>query len=111
MNQILDTTEKKSMYAQINDLSEEKIYLLAENDPIINKKEVEDQISNVLGLNSDMQNYTNSLEAQPLIRLEGYGLPDIIPVQTQAKKMLNIGEIKLIRKFLINIRFHYRWQI
>ena len=86
MNLILDANEKKSMHAQLNNLSEEKIYLLAENDPIINKKEVEDQISNVLGLNSDMQNYTNSLEAQPLIRLEGYGLPDIIPVQTQAKK-------------------------
>ncbi len=36
------------MYAQLRDLSVEKIYLLAENDSIINRKQVEEQIANFL---------------------------------------------------------------
>ena len=59
--------------------------LLAENDPIINGEETKDEVSNVLGLNSDMQNYTNSLEIQLPITLEGEGLPDIKPTQLKAQ--------------------------
>ena len=74
------------MYKQIDHLSKENLYLLAENDPIINEEETKEQISNVLGLNSDMQNYTNSLEAQQNISLAGEGVPDISADQETARE-------------------------
>ncbi|MCH9755323.1 MAG: HBL/NHE enterotoxin family protein [Candidatus Rickettsiella isopodorum] len=86
MNKKLSSAEKKDMYKQIDHLSKENLYLLAENDPIINEEETKEQISNVLGLNSDMQNYTNSLEAQQNISLAGEGVPDISADQETARE-------------------------
>ncbi|OIZ94979.1 hypothetical protein A1D18_02425 [Candidatus Rickettsiella isopodorum] len=86
MNKKLSSAEKKDMYKQIDHLSKENLYLLAENDPIINEEETKEQISNVLGLNSDMQNYTNSLEAQQNISLAGEGVPDISADQKTARE-------------------------
>ena len=39
MNKKLSSAEKKDMYKQIDHLSKENLYLLAENDPIINEEE------------------------------------------------------------------------
>lgn len=85
MTKKLDAHEIASMYAQIDNLNADNLVLLAENDPIINGEETKDEVSNVLGLNSDMQNYTNSLEIQLPITLEGEGLPDIKPTQLKAQ--------------------------
>lgn len=85
MTKKLDAHEIASMYAQIDNLSADNLVLLAEDDPIINGEETKDEVTNVLGLNSDMQNYTNSLEIQLPIKLDGAGLPDIIPTQLKAQ--------------------------
>lgn len=85
MTKKLDAHEIASMYAQIESLSEDNLIVLAENDPIINGEETKEEVSNVLGLNSDMQNYTNSLEIQMPITLEGEGIPDIRPTQLKAQ--------------------------
>ncbi len=81
----LNSHEITSIYDQIENLSEDNLILLAEKDPIINGEETKQEISNVLGLNSDMQNYTNALEIQLPITLEGEGLPDTTPTQLKAQ--------------------------
>ncbi|WP_339051530.1 HBL/NHE enterotoxin family protein [Rickettsiella endosymbiont of Xylota segnis] len=95
MTKKLDSHEIASMYAQIDNLSEDNLILLADNDPIINGEETKQEVSNVLGLNSDMQNYTNSLEVQLPITLEGAGLPDIKPTQLQAQNNAKTWRIEI----------------
>lgn len=95
MTKKLNSHEIALMYAQIDNLSEDNLLLLADNDPIINGEDTKQEISNVLGLNSDMQNYTNSLEIQLPITLEGEGLPDIKPTQLNAQNNAKIWRTEI----------------
>lgn len=92
----LTMQEKTAMYNDIDSLSVENLHLLAENDEIINEKETQEAISNILGLSSDMQSYTNSLEVQPKITLQGDGIPDISEFQKTARINASLKFLKII---------------